>query len=407
MRVRDWIRLLPVFGRCLLRLPASHLLYLAGQFRNENPHRHGGKLFINTFFPPYPSKAFDRFLDAVICRNRIPFSTYFAVTDACPYNCRHCSYGRHKSGRLSTEDAARVVEQIKKLGACTIGFTGGEPLLRDDIARLVRIVGDDAASIIFTTGFSLDDDKAAELKDAGLDSLMIGMEAADAKGHDTVRGVAGSFERAMEAIGISQKAGLYTAISTVATREKISSGEIGKLAGLAEENGVHEFRILEPVPTGSFHDCADEILTDEESRQLSELHKNWNRRNGDTAISSFSYLESGEMFGCGAGFHHLFIDALGNVCPCDLTPLSFGNAVSEPLEDIWRQMGAFFGLPRSECLMKEVCGKSNCLANAAEFPLSPQESQRLCSTLGKQELPKVYRNLFKGRKPSYQPLNRP
>jgi radical SAM protein with 4Fe4S-binding SPASM domain len=41
------------------------------------------------------------------------------------------------------------------------------------------------------------------------------------------------------------------------------------------------------------------------------------------------------MFGCGAGFHHLFIDALGNVCPCDLTPLKLGNC--------WKSRSMTFG----------------------------------------------------------------
>ena len=385
----------------------GHLFYLAKQFRNEHPHVHNGRLYVNTFFPPYPSRPFDRFLDTAMKRKRVPYSTYFAVTDKCPFNCPHCSYGMHKKGHLSTEQALNVIGQIKSLGTVTIGFTGGEPLLRDDIVELVGAVGDEVATIMFTTGHGLTKELAGKLFCADLDCMMIGIESADRDEHDKVRGAAGSFDEAIKAIGLSLEAGLYTAISTVGTKAKIKSGQIQKLAALAEEYGVHEFRVLEPIPTGSFYDEKDQVLSGDESKELADFHKQWNRKNSGPAISGFSYLESDEMFGCGAGFHHLFIDAIGNVCPCDLTPLSFGNVLEEPLEAIWQKMGEIFDLPRCGCLMKEICKKTNELKDGQQLPLEPQRSYDLCKAVNKcDKLPKVYENLFKGRKPTDQPANR-
>jgi len=407
MKLRDWMTLAPIFLKCLGKLPASHLWYLAKQFKNEHPHTHNGRLYVNTFFPPYPSKAFDRFLDIAIERKRLPYSIYFAVTDKCPFNCSHCSYGLHQKGSLDTTQALNVIEQIKSLAAVTLGFTGGEPLLRDDIVDLVSFVGDEAATILFTTGHRLTKELANQLRNSALDCIMIGIESDDSIEHDKVRGVTGSFDEAIKAIGLSLKAGFYTAISTVGTKEKIANGQIQRLAKLAQEHGVHEFRILEPIPTGSFYNQKDEVLSEEESKTLADFHKQWNRKNSGPAISGFSYLESDEMFGCGAGFHHLFIDAIGNVCPCDLTPLSFGNVLDEPLEDIWLKMGELFNLPRCGCLMKELCSKMADLADGKEFPLSMEKSLKLCGTVdNKGQLPMVYRNLFKRRKPINPPLSR-
>ena len=137
MKLRDWLTLTPVFLKCLGKLPIAHLWYLARQFRYENPQRHNGRLHINAFFPPCPSPAFDRFVDAAVRRRRVPYSVYYAVTDACPYHCPHCSYGRHAPGRLEPRQAVDIVEQAGRLGAVTMGFTGGEPLLRDDLPALV------------------------------------------------------------------------------------------------------------------------------------------------------------------------------------------------------------------------------------------------------------------------------
>lgn len=406
MQLRDWITLTPVFLKCLGKLPASHLWYLAKQFRNEHPHHHNGRMYVNTFFPPYPSKPFDRFLDTVIERKRVPYSTYFAVTDKCPFSCPHCSYGLHKKGSLDTKQALNVIEQIKSLGTVTIGFTGGEPLLREDIVELVGSVGDQVATMMFTTGHRLNKELAGQLLGAELDCMMIGIESDDSAEHDKVRGVAGSFDEAIKAIGLSLEAGLYTAISTVGTKEKIKNGHIQRLAHLADKYGVHEFRVLEPIPTGSFYNQKDEVLSKDESKELADFHKQWNRKNSGPAISGFSYLESEEMFGCGAGFHHLFIDAIGNVCPCDLTPLSFGNVLEEPLEKIWLEMGQIFDLPRCECLMKEICKKTSNLKDSQELPLDSEKSFDLCRAVNNSDkLPKVYKNLFKDRKPISQPLN--
>ncbi|MGM0490453.1 MAG: radical SAM/SPASM domain-containing protein [Planctomycetota bacterium] len=407
MKRRDWLTLTPLFFKCLGKLPTSHLLYLARQFRHEYPHRHDGKLYINAFFPPYPSKPFDRFLANTLQGKRVPYSVYFGVTDRCPFKCAHCSYGMHREGRLTTEQAIDVIGQIKSLSAATIGFTGGEPLMRDDLVELVRAVGEDMSSVLFTTGHRLTEELARELKHAGLDTIMIGLESDDLSEHDGIRGVPGSFSEALSAVALSRDAGFHTAISTVATKQKIADGKIERMAELAARHGVHEFRILEPVPTGRFHHRKDQILSQAESKQLADFHKQWNRGNRRPAISAFSHLESDEMFGCGAAFHHLFIDALGNVCPCDLTPLSFGNVLEQPLEDIWSGLGELFPLPRRGCLMYDLCKRTDMFEGASQLPLSPQESASLCRTLPTPtSLPGIYSRLFKDRKPTNPPASR-
>ncbi len=395
MKLRHWLQLTPTFLSSLGRLPLRHLFYMASVMRYENPRRHNGQLHINTFFPPIPSKAFSRFMRSAAELQRVPFSTYFAVTDQCPFSCAHCSYGHHQPGALPTQKAIDVIGQIKSLGTCTIGFTGGEPLLRDDIVELVNAVGDDTESIIFTTGHKLTAERACQFARAKLGCIMIGIESSDKNKHDAVRGAVGSHDEGVQAIRYALEAGLYTAISTVATRDKINSGELERMAQLASEYGVHEFRVLEPVPTGSFSDNIDERLTAEESKQAANFHKEWNRQGAGPAVASFAWLESDEMFGCGAGYHHLYIDAVGNVCPCDLTPLALGNVFDTPLTEIWQQMADSFDLPRCGCFMKEICQQVNSQGGTS-LPLSPDQSIGLCQkNKRKEELPKIYSNLFR------------
>jgi MoaA/NifB/PqqE/SkfB family radical SAM enzyme len=382
---------LRMFARMVGRAPARHLWYLLGRMRDEKPHRFAGQVRINTFFPPYPSPAFDRFCRAVIARQRVPYSTYLAVTGRCPFSCAHCSYAGRSATELAREQLLDAVAQIKSLGTCTLGLTGGEPLLRPDLEDLVRAAGPEMACILFTTGHDLDAARAQRLAAAGVACVTIGVENATPATHDRVRGVAGSFAQAHSAAAACRAAGLYLAVSTVATRPKLANGELDRIYALAAEWGAGEMRILTPVATGAWRGCGANQLDRAERQTLIDFHRQHNRRPHGPAVACFAHLESDELFGCGAGFHHLFIDAAGHVCPCDLTPLSFGNLTREPLADIWHRMAAYFPRPRRGCLMNALAGK---LSAAEGLPVCRAESERLCTACPPQgSLPEGYRRL--------------
>jgi len=386
------LHVLRMFARMVGRVPVSHLGYLWRKMRNEKPHRFGGQTRINTFFPPYPSPAFDRFCAAVIARARVPFSTYLAATPRCPFRCPHCSYAGRPAREMTTEQMLDVIEQIKGLGTCSLGLTGGEPMLRDDLPRLVAAAGPEMATIVFTTGRDLDERRARELADANVACVTVGIESADAAEYDTVRGAADSFDEARAAVEACQAAGVYTAVSTVGTRERLRGGQIERMYDLANEWGVGEFRLLAPVATGALAGCAAAMLTDEEMRALADFHVTRNRHRGGPAVASFAYLESDEMFGCGAGYHHLFVDAAGEVCPCDLTPLSFGSVLNEPLADIWSRMGAHFSRPRCGCLMSALAGE---IPPDAPQPLPPEQTAAICPHCNPDApLPGAYKRLL-------------
>ncbi|MBM4020558.1 MAG: radical SAM protein [Planctomycetes bacterium] len=412
MSLRAKVQLARMFLHLAGRLPAGHLAYLARRMRREKPHVWAGQLRINSFFPPFPSLAFDRFLAAAATRRRAPFSSYVAVTGDCPYRCPHCSYARRRPGQLPRERLLALVAEIKALGAATLGFTGGEPLLRDDLEDFIAAAGLEMATILFTTGRGLDAARAARLAAARLTNVTVGLESADPPEHDRIRGGANgpdavqdrapgaaaaagsSFEEARAAVAACRSCGLYTAISTVATPAKLAAGDLDRLYALAEEWGAQELRLLPPVATGGWAGLASVMLSPEDRAAIWRFHAARNRLRGGPAVAALPYLESAGMFGCGAGYHHIFIDATGEVCPCDLAPLSFGSILEEPLAAVWDRMGVHFPRPRCECLMKSLAGR----IPAGALPLPRAESEALCPPPAPgAPMPEVYRLLFKQR----------
>ena len=364
------------FSPLLSFLPKQYVSYLLRKMQNEKPHPFGHQIRINSFFPPYPSKAFNRFVKAILERQRVPFSTYLAITDACPFHCPHCSYAGRPRKSMDHAQLMSMIQQIKDIGTCTLGITGGEPLLREDLPELVAAAGPQMATVMFTTGWGLTATRAKELHDAKIACVTIGLENTDPAIHDKVRGKDGSFAAARKAVELLHEAGVYTALSTVGFREKMNSGELERIYQTAKEWGCHEMRILPPVATGALND-ASAMLTAEEMQRLADFHIEHNKLPDGPSIACFAWLESREMFGCGAGYHHLYIDAAGEVCPCDLTPLTFGNALQEGLAPIWKRMGERFSGPLCSCLMGRLRRAGKFPENPTTFPLPREISEAM------------------------------
>jgi pyrroloquinoline quinone biosynthesis protein E len=95
------------------------------------------------------------------------------VTYRCPLHCVYCSNPldfAKVEDELSTADWQRVLREARALGAVQLGFSGGEPLMRDDLADLVAEAhGLGFYTNLITSGAGLNEARIYELKTAGLD----------------------------------------------------------------------------------------------------------------------------------------------------------------------------------------------------------------------------------------------
>lgn len=231
------------------------------------------------------------------------------------------------------------------------------------------------------------------LKEKGLFGLAVSVDHFDPKIHDERRGTKGAFETSIKAVKIAHSNGLYTMIQLVATKEMANPEAFRKYLDLADKLGVHEIRLLEPMPTGQLMKCACKcILNKQEKSELQRVHVATNRGRNATKVCSFAQIESGELYGCGAGFQHLYIDAMGNVCPCDFTPISFGNVHEEAINTIWERMNKTFSQPRRTCFLLENREKLNS-EFAGELPLACSAVKDQTMFSGNSELPEYYKIL--------------
>ncbi len=340
--------------------------------KGEYISRHGEQWVLNTFLPPFPGPAFDRLFTSQLSNRRYtPVSAYLAITSRCPASCWHCSIKNRQEAELPLEIWQKTIAGLHEIGASIFGITGGEPLVRSDLAEIVKTVKDGGGeAMIFTSGIGLTPEKAKELKLAGLWAVCVSLDRGDPEQFDKLRGVPDSLGIARRALTTAKDAGLYTCVNCVADREVVSTGLYRKLYEISRELRVDEFRLIEPMPCGRLADAPKDIggelpqtdspfLTPELVREVRRYHRDTNQRLKPDSrgvlppkVCAFNEIESPELFGCAAGTRHLFIDPAGEVCPCDFTPLSFGNIAEESIAEIWDRMSAAMKHPRRRCLIQ-------------------------------------------------------
>ncbi len=339
----------PPFSLMDPRMAAYYRDYLSG----ERIIEFGGRYVVNVHFPPYPSGAFDSFVGQFrqigdVAERRL-YSLTLAVTNRCPYRCWHCYNAGRSQHDLPLDTLRSVVAELQELGVVLVTLTGGEPLVRRDLADVAAAFDDRTCLFLNTTGFGLTPDRARMLHDCGIFGAGFSLDSTDAGEHDRMRGHEGAFRIALDGLALAASAGLYPYVISVATREFLEPERFWPFVRFARDAGALEVNLLEPCPSGKLAGQTDVLLTEAERRRI--LDYQHQAADDDTLplVSCLNYLESADRVGCGAGLSHLYIDGSGEVCPCNLVPLSFGNVADEPVRAILERMGRHFVRPRPSC----------------------------------------------------------
>lgn len=330
-----------MLDRRILRLPPRYTLGLLRMMAGEKLTLLDGRLYVTTHFTPMPSRAFATAVETMVAIARgdaRPISANISLTDRCPFACAYCSNAKPEPAvGLTTEEVRDTVRQLQEAGACCIGFTGGEPMLRDDLPEIVAAVDPRSYTVLFTSGYGVDDLAAARLRKAGLAVAAVSLDGRHAEEHNRVRGSGAAFDTAVRAVRSFSSAGVYTSVSAVLSPRMAADSEKNDFIRFCGELGAHEVRFLEPVPSGRLAGTKRSI-GDEARRELERFRREVNRDPSLPTVALLSRMESPECFGCGAGWFHIYIDAAGRVCPCDFVQVAFGSIREDPFAVIYRRM---------------------------------------------------------------------
>jgi MoaA/NifB/PqqE/SkfB family radical SAM enzyme len=269
---------------------------------------------------------------------KLPDLVSLAVTDGCNMDCELCSFAAmRKAGKstLTTNELRRAVRQAQELGVATINLVGGEPLLRDDLPEVIRAVDQDLSQVILFTNGSHLAARARELRAAGLTSVIVALDSADAAEHDRRKRAPDAFARALAGIEAARREKLLVGISTVARPGDLENGGLVRLFELGRKLRVHQILVFDAVSFCGDPSEQSPAWTQASLDALIELCADYHRRKEYPGIHAYAYSKSHRSLGCSGGVSHFYISPYGDVCPCDFDPASVGNLRESPLYLLW------------------------------------------------------------------------
>lgn len=180
----------------------------------------------------------------------IPWLILFDPTSACNMHCVGCWAGEYgNKNNLSFEDMDKIVTQGKELGVYLYMLTGGEPLVRKNVAQLVAGLKATPGirRVTLTTNAVLLAEQLSALLDAGLDSVNISLDTLRPEvfrqitARDDFAAVQAGLQAALES-------GLPVKLNCV-PQAGVNEGELEQLAALAKDNAL-QVRFIEMMPIG-------------------------------------------------------------------------------------------------------------------------------------------------------------
>ncbi len=161
---------------------------------------------------------------------KLPLIAGHKLLYTCNLRCKMCPFWRRKDEKLlSVDEEVKMMKKLADAGVLFMGFEGGEPLLRKDLAEILRESHDRFHTSLVTNGILLKH-RINEIKNY-LDFLFVSIDGIG-KVHDRIRGVDGAFEKSVEGIKVASQY-VPTGISFTITSENMD--EALKVVKLAEE----------------------------------------------------------------------------------------------------------------------------------------------------------------------------
>jgi len=230
-----------------------------------------------------------------------------SVTDRCNFRCTYCMpkevFGRDyrfldRRELLTFEEIARVARVFVGLGTRKIRITGGEPLVRRELERLVEQLAMLDVDLTLTTNGSLLAGKAQTLADAGLRRVTVSLDALDDATFRALNDVEFPVDRVLEGIDAAVAAGLPVKVNAVVKRG-VNEDQIVPMAAFFKARGqtlrfieymdvghTNGWRLDEVLPAREIVAALDEAFGVEpvEASYRGEVAQRWRYRDGSGEV---------------------------------------------------------------------------------------------------------------------------
>ncbi|HAV3864000.1 TPA: pyrroloquinoline quinone biosynthesis protein PqqE [Acinetobacter baumannii] len=297
----------------------------------------------------------------------LPLWLLAELTYRCPLQCPYCSnpldYAQHKN-ELTTQEWFDVFDQARQMGAVQLGFSGGEPLVRQDLEQLVAHAHQlGFYTNLITSGMGLTEQRISHLKQAGLDHIQISFQASDPVVNDALAGSKHAFEQKYEMCRLVKKYDYPMVLNFVIHRHNID--QIDKIIELCLELNADTVELAICQFYGwAFLNRQGLLPTQEQliraERITNEYREKLKAQNHPCKLIFVvpDYYEERPK-ACMNGWGKIFFTIApdGMALPCHAArqlPISFPNVREQSLSKIWYESTGFNHF-RGDAWMPEGC----------------------------------------------------
>ncbi|WP_199508851.1 MULTISPECIES: pyrroloquinoline quinone biosynthesis protein PqqE [unclassified Psychrobacter] len=297
----------------------------------------------------------------------LPLWLLAELTYRCPLQCPYCSnpidYARYKD-ELTTEEWCAVFDEARQLGAVQLGFSGGEPLVRQDLETLVAYAHQKGFyTNLITSGMGLTEARIASLKDAGLQHIQISFQASDPVVNNLLAGSKHAFEQKYEMSRLVKKYDYPMVLNFVIHRQNID--QIDKIIELCLELEADTVELAICQFYGwAFENVEGLLPTKEQVVRAERITNEYRKKIAELGIKCKLIFVVPDYYeerpkACMDGWGKIFLTVApdGTALPCHAArqlPIAFPNVKQTPLKDIWYD-SASFNQYRGDTWMPEMC----------------------------------------------------
>ncbi len=288
---------------------------------------------------------------------QFPLRLMFELTYKCNFKCRHCyvpqSY--RKAGELKTEEVFSILEQLKDIGCFYLGFTGGEPFIREDIIEILWYAKRCGFELIIYTNGSLINEKiASQLERLRPNKVDITIPAMSKDAFERITGVSGSRDKVFKTIDLLHRNGVNLGFKTCVLKE--NEDEIKDIQEFANSLGAlhrlddmlfprldgskepYRYRGQMRVEGTQHSALSTQNLEFIGSREFVDCNSESVNRKPPSYAKASEGKETANLFECGVGRGQAAITHLGELKMCLMIDYPKYKILKGSLREAWEKL---------------------------------------------------------------------
>jgi PqqA peptide cyclase len=324
-----------------------------------------------------------------------PYAMLAELTYRCPLHCPYCSNPTRPATRdeLNTEEWTQVIREAAGLGVLQIGFSGGEPLQRNDLEPLIRVARETGLyTNLITSGLGINEKRTKLLAESGLDNIQVSFQAARAELADAIAGVRDAHCLKLRTVRLIHEVGIALSLNVVLHRFNID--QLEEIIGLAQTLKASRLELASTQYYGwAFRNLSRLIPTRDQVEVAAQVASAARKRL--KGVMEVLYVLPDYFTGrpkpcmSGWGRRYLTVNPNGSVLPCptasEIPGLVFDNIRQKSLAWIWKESESFIRFrgtkwmpePCQSCPQREI-DYGGCRCQAALLTGNPANTDPAC-----------------------------